>query len=125
MSWDVTLYREREAGTDWPVPLDVPRHTEGGTYVMGGSPRACLNVTYNYGARYREHLPPADSNILVTMLDGKTAAETIPLLERLVAALGTERDRDYWQPTAGNAGYALSILLAWARLYPDAHWDVT
>jgi hypothetical protein len=29
--------------------------------------------------------------------------------------LGVECDDDYWKPTPGNAGYALSVLLSWAK----------
>lgn len=31
----------------------------------------------------------------------------------------------YWADTPGNAGYALSILLAWARQHPGATWKVS
>jgi len=41
-------------------------------------------------------------------------------LQKAISLLGTERDPDYWKATEGNAGYALSILLGWARLHPTA-----
>ena len=53
------------------------------------------------------------------------AADAIPLLENAVARLGTLRDEDYWQPTDGNAGAALAVLLGWARLHPDAVFHVS
>ena len=40
-------------------------------------------------------------------------------------ALAASAIRDggaYWKPTPGNAGYALNILLGWAREHPDAVW---
>src|SRR4029077_6146288 len=39
--------------------------------------------------------------------------------------VGTERDDDYWAPTDGNAGYAASILLGWAKQHPEATWRVS
>lgn len=99
----------------------VKPHQEGGTYVLGGSPEAELNVTYNYGALYHEHL---DSKGL-DWLNGKTAKDTIARLQLAVKILGTERDPDYWKATAGNAGHALSILLKWAQDNPEAIWRVT
>ena len=53
------------------------------------------------------------------------AKDTIAALESAVNKLGTKTSSDYWKPTKGNAGYALSILLSWARQYPEAVWDVS
>jgi len=41
-----------------------------------------------------------------------------------VGTLGTEHCGDYWADTLGNAGFALSLLLAWARDHPTAVWEV-
>ena len=116
MSWDVSL-SDKETGT-----CEVERFEEGGTYVLGGSTDANLNITYNYSAFYHEHL---DQEHGLKWLDGKRAAETIERLEQAVAALGTTPDSDYWAATPGNAGRALAMLLSWARQYPDAVWDVS
>lgn len=94
---------------------------EGGTYDLLGSTEARLNVTYNYSSFYYKHLNPEKG---LRWLDGKRASETIEALASAVTVLGTEQDEDYWEPTAGNAGYALSILLGWAKQYPDAIWTV-
>ena len=107
MSWDISLCDENGC-------VEVERFTEGGTYAIGGSTDADLNVTYNYG----KHFDFRDE------LHGKKAADVIPLLEAKVAELGTERDRDYWNPTPGNVGYTLALLLRWAQQYPDAVFDV-
>lgn len=116
MSWDVSL-SDAETG----ACVEVERFEEGGTYVLGGSTYASLNITYNYSAFYYEHL---DQERGLKWLDGKRGAETIERLEYVVAALGTTPDRDYWAKTPGNAGRALAMLLSWARQYPDAVWDV-
>lgn len=118
MSWDVVLY-DPETNT----PVSVPNHQEGGTYPVGGTDDAVLNITYNYGRHYYEVLPIEDGESFGTWLNRKTGAEVIPHLERAVALLGTDRDPDYWLDSPGNAGYALSILLAWARLHPTARFE--
>jgi hypothetical protein len=97
----------------------VPSHNEGGTYVMGGTNLAMLNITHNYSEVYRLF------NFGITDLDGKKARDVEPLLQKLVTKLGVKKyGKDYWAPTPGNAGYALSILLQWAILYPEATFTV-
>jgi hypothetical protein len=61
----------------------------------------------------------------VTWLHGKKAEETIERLEKAVKELGTERNNDYWNATDGNAGYALNILLTWAKDHREAVWRVS
>jgi hypothetical protein len=113
MSWDVTLNNKNGES------VTVKRHTEGGIYEIGGTDLAELNITYNYAPYFNQYLAGG-----LRGLNGKLAEETIPCLEKAVEALGTERDRDYWVDTSGNAGYALSILLSWAQEYPDGRWEV-
>ena len=112
MSWDVRL---EGAG-------HVDRIQEGGTQTVGGTTEADLNITYNYSDVYKLVLP---SGSLKEVLEGKTGAETVVMLERAVGRLGTQQFRDYWAPTPGNAGFALNILIGWARQYPDGVWRVT
>lgn len=119
MSWDITLVDK----TDECVK--VASHEEGGTFVVGGTERAELNITYNYGARYREALDTEQNDILHVILDGKTGNETLITLAKIITALGIDRSNDYWEPTSGNAGYAALILFLWAAQYPDATWAVT
>ena len=97
----------------------VNRHTEGGTYAVGGTKNAELNVTYNYSQVY--------SLVRFSLRDigGKMAQEVILELKCVITALGTNRHNDYWAPTPGNAGYALSILLKWAKQHPDATFVVS
>jgi hypothetical protein len=110
MSYDVRF----EIGGELVV-LDERHQFGGGTFAVGGTNEAWLNITYNYGGHFRATLGHDDG---IRSLYGKTAAELIPVLERAVAELGTERDDDYWAPTKGNAGAALSDLLGIARLAP-------
>jgi len=98
----------------------VPLHSEGGTYALGGSYCAELNVTYNYGPILDAHLTGG-----LRGLNGEFACHTIFELGNAVIALGVVRDPDYWACTEGNVGHALNVLLGWARLHPDAVWEVT
>ena len=114
MSYDVYLMK------DEGIARVVP-HQEGATIVVGGDDSAELNVTYNYGKFYYDHL---DKQHGLKWLHKKKAQDTIERLEAAVKELGTERDGDYWAATAGNAGHALFILLSWAKQHPDAIFDV-
>jgi hypothetical protein len=111
MSWWISLDDEGK-------PVEVKSFQGGGTQCIGGSTEADLNVTYNYSEVTR----------LVDFgfrnLDGRTAEDTIDELERVVAALGTQQFENYWAPTPGNAGFAASILLSWAKQHPKAVWRV-
>ena len=86
---------------------------EGGTFAIGGSDAAELNVTYNYAP----HFSFRD-------LDGMTGTQSLAPLEHAVNMLGTEQDPDYWKSTKGNAGYACNVLLGFAREHPDGVWRV-
>ena len=113
MSYDVRL-KDADGNT-----VKVDNHEEGGTYALGGTPEAELNVTYNYSKVLNELWGEG-----TVFLDGKRADRVTKLLRDTVTVLGTERDDDYWKPTEGNVGYALSILLRWAEQYPDATFEV-
>lgn len=112
MSYDISLKRNGESVT-------VDNHSEGGTYVLGGITIADLNITYNYSERFA----CIDPEQGIRWLYGKTGRQAIPVLEAAIATLGTDRDADYWKNTSGNAGYALSILLRWAKQHPDAVFE--
>ena len=117
MSWDVSLlYGEKEKFAQ------VDNCEEGGTYAIGGSTDADLNITYNYSWFYHQCLDKKEG---IDWLDGKLAKDTIPRLEKAVKVLGVRRNQDYWADTPGNAGYALSILLGWAKQHPDSIFEVS
>lgn len=123
MSYDVKL--EGEDGK----PVKVDRHSEGGTCVVGsmvngvivpGTDDAELNITWSYSLIYRDHFRPEG----LSWIHGKKAKDVTEQLEKAVKELGTERNEDYWAKTKGNAGYALSILLKWAKQHPEATFMV-
>ncbi|MBL7169522.1 MAG: hypothetical protein ISS48_00710 [Candidatus Aenigmarchaeota archaeon] len=116
MSFDVKLLDKKGK------ICQVEKHTEGGTYVLGGTIDASLNITYNYSKLYSKYL---DEKQGLRFLDGKKAKDVIERLRETVFILGIVRDRDYWKPTPGNAGYALVILLKWAKQHPEAMFKVS
>jgi hypothetical protein len=99
--------------------VTVPCFTEGGTFAVGGSSEADLNVTYNYAPLIYKYFPGGLSSF-----NGKKAKDTIATLETAVKELGIQQDQDYWQCTAGNVGHTLNILLNWAKVCPDGEWHV-
>lgn len=116
MSWWVYLL-----GKDGePVIIDPP-HQEGGTYCMGGTDRAELNVTYNYGGLFHAAF---DGLGFRDALQGKRAKDVTDLLERACERLGSHPSDDYWEASEGNAGHALAVLYAWALQYPNAVFEV-
>lgn len=118
MSYDIDLC---DPLTGSAIELDTPHHMRGGTYQVGGCPELSLNVTYNYGKFYYEDRCFGEKGIRT--IYGMTGAESLPVLERAISALGDDVDDDYWKPTEGNAKAALLQLLAMAKMRPDGVWN--
>src|SRR5688500_16643093 len=115
MSFWVYLERNGES-------VAVPRFSAGGTYALGGSTLAALNVTYNYSPLF---LKTIHTELGLRWLHQKPAGDCVTQLRSAVNELGFEPDPDYWAPTSGNAGIALAVLLWWAALHPDAVFRVS
>ena len=115
MSYDIDLV---DPVTNEVLTLDGVHQMKGGTYRIGGTDEATLNVTYNYGKHYYRVF--GDGGIRT--IYGMTGAESIPVLEGAIAQLGDEIDPDYWTATEGNAKQALCQLLAFAKMRPDGVW---
>jgi len=95
---------------------------KGGTYCVGGTTEMALNITYNYSDiinRKMEELGilKEDSYSYAYYLNGKTGAETIEPLKKIISSLKDDA-------TEGNAKRALCGLLAFAQLRPDGIWSV-
>jgi hypothetical protein len=101
--------------------VTVPSHEEGGTYAVGGSTNALLNITYNYSKHFCSAL---ESDEGIKWLRDKKASDVEHRLVAAISILGVKQNKDYWAATSGNAGYALSILLKWVKLYPNAVFHV-
>ena len=100
------------------IELDEPHFMRGGTYAIGGTKELTLNITYNYSQNYGEH------DFSIRDLDGKTALDIIPTLERVISELKDDVSSNYWDATDGNAKKALIQLLTMAKMRPDAVIDV-
>ncbi|MEM4271749.1 MAG: hypothetical protein QXD13_01530 [Candidatus Pacearchaeota archaeon] len=123
MSYEVRLIKDKKI-------VEVTPRLEGGidrNHKLGEkkniyfeNDKAELKIAYNYSKFYQAHLPGKG----IEWLHRKKARETIEKLECAIEKLGTERDKCYFKAAPGNAGFALSILLGWAREHPEATWDV-
>ena len=116
MSYDISL---NDPDTDDVIIFDAKHNIKGGTYVLGGTNLACLNITYNYAEHYYEHLHAGQGDKGLRGLYGMTGEKAIPILEEAIKKLGTTENKDYWKSTPGNAGSALLGLLTFAKLRPD------
>ena len=114
MSYDIKL---TDPVSKAVLQLDAAHDMRGGTYAIGGTKEASLNISYNY------------SQILHRVIDGgirglfgKTGAESSVILKAAIAQLGDDTDADYWKATEGNVKKALCHVLALAQLRPDGVW---
>ena len=135
MSYDIYLV---DPITRKTLELDAPHQMRGGTYALGGTTEAHLNVSFDYGVhfwRVFEELPaprplaPAwmhEEGGPVTgirTLYGLSGAESLIVLDRAMALLKDDVTDDYWEGTEGNAKRALMQLRALAAMRPDGIWD--
>jgi len=134
MSYDIELV---DAVTGETLELDAPHHMRGGTYAVGGTTRASLNVTYNYYPQFSrafdvltEPRPKAPGWLHkdggpvrgVRTIYGLTGAESLSVLDKAIDLLADDVDPDYWKATDGNAKLALVQLRALAAMRPDGLW---
>lgn len=115
MSYDISLV---DPVTHEELEVEAPHQIRGGTYQAGGTQRAWLNITYNYGPFFRKVFGPDG----VRSIYGMTGAESVPVLKEAISKLGDDVSEDYWEPTEGNAKRALYGLLALAQMRPDGVW---
>lgn len=133
MSYDISLC---DPVTKETLHFDTPHQMKGGTYAVGGTEEAWLNITYNYAKWYTREEVFGKKGIR-TIYD-MSGAESIPILEKAISALTameedlsekevkefTEHDiTGYWLPTRANALRPLHQLLAFAKLRPDGIWE--
>lgn len=116
MSYDIDL---NDPITKHPIELDAPHQMRGGTYAIGGTTKASLNVTYNYACHYFRVL----GNKGIRTIYGMTGSDSIPVLTKAIDSLGDDISEDYWEATEGNAKRALIQLRTLAQMRPDGVWD--
>ena len=117
MSYDIKLC---DPVTGETLECDSPHHMTGGMYCIGGTTEMWLNVTYNYSKFYYREDVLGDKGIRT--IYGKTGAESIPILQKAIKALGDDVSTNYWDATEGNAKKPLTQLLAFAQMRPDGVW---
>ena len=121
MSYDIDL---KDPETKETVILNNKHHITGGTYCVGGTREATLNITYNYGDLYYKHISKENG---IRHIYGMKAIDSIPILSKVASQLKDNIDEDYWKPTEGNAKKALLDLIALACIAiqecPDCYWD--
>jgi hypothetical protein len=137
MSYDIRLVDPVTRDT---LQLDTPHHMRGGTYAVGGTTEAHLNVTYNYAPHFRRVFEPVEIRLHapdwmrdlrhiqplahgIRTIYGLTGAKSLPLLDAAIAKLADDVDPDYWKATEGNAKRALLQLRALAAMRPDGLWE--
>lgn len=116
MSYDICM-REPVGGN--VIEFETEHYMRGGTYAVGGTRKAWLNVTYNYAKHYYRVFGEKG----IRTIYGMTGAESIPVIKAAMAQLKDDVSDDYWDPTEGNAKKALAQLLAIAQMRPDGVWD--
>ncbi len=88
MSYDIYLC---DHVTHKPLKADSAHFIAGGMRAMGGTKELWLNVTYNYGHFY--YRPEVFGEGGIRSIYGKTGAESIPMLEKAISALGDDVER--------------------------------
>jgi len=116
MSYDIELI---DPVTKKTIELPTPHFMRGGTYVVGGTTLAELNVTYNYSQYFYKIF----GDYGIRSLYGVSGSDSIPILQSAVNKLKDDVDNDYWKATEGNAKRALLQLLALAKMRPDGIWN--
>ena len=122
MSYDITIKRKDGKTVEF-------RHAHtitGGTYALGGTTEAWLNITYNYWRIFKDLLGPED----IRTIYGMNIKAARPLLMEAAERLGNaEPDEDYWKACDGNAKKALLDLVKLTDMalaeYPndEMFWD--
>lgn len=116
MSYDIYL---KHPVTKEILAIEEAHNIKGGTFAIGGTKEAWLNITYNYSKHYYNTMGEKG----IRTIYGMSGAESIPILKDAISKLGDDVSKDYWESTEGNAKSALYGLLALAQLRPDGIWD--
>ena len=116
MSYDLALH---DPVNGCILELDYLHDMRGGTYAVGGSALAELNITWNYANHYYRVFGEQGLRTIY----GKTGAESIPILQDAISQLADDATDNYWDGTEGNAKRALCQCLAFAQIRPDGIWN--
>jgi hypothetical protein len=90
------------------------KHTiNGGTYEVGGTNDAHLNVTFNYAPIFKEVLDP---ELGIKILNDMDINESLQLLDDANRSLSGTPDNDYWKCTEGNVKKVIQDLIKMAEM---------
>lgn len=150
MSYDIYI---KHKSTDETYQFPFKHTITGGTYAVGGTSEAWLNITWNYSKYFYEVTDgdtrfahdevsayyadgttgPVETEYGIRGIYGKSVKDGIELIKIMIDRLRTKYpdalpDRhDYWASTAGNAIAALDNLMRIGLLAPwdddDLVWD--
>lgn len=138
MSYDIYL---TDPVTHVPLELEEAHYMRGGTYVMGGTTEAWINITYNYADWYYRpgvFARTKKASKGIRTIYSMTGAESITVLKKAIQKLESmtidisdKKRREceehgatgYWMPTRANAIRPLYQLLALAQMRPDGIWE--
>lgn len=111
---------------DSGLPVKVNPHAAGVTVEADGSDEAVLSVSSNWAGLKGQPRQPGDVVVNLRRLhgqSGRASVEWLELLQQEHFVLG-EGDGDPWNPSPENLRDLVGRLLSWARLAPDAEWEV-
>ncbi len=121
MSYDIVAVDKQGNG----ISLKEKHDITGGTYAIGGTNRAHLNITYNYGKLFKQYFLGDDG---IKSINGMKVSLSIPVLLEVIGFMRGAPSKDYWEATRGNATDALIELLRLALLveeeHPEAVWKI-
>lgn len=115
MSYDISIV---DPVTRETIQLNFKHNMRGGTYAVGGTILAELNITYNYSSIFQRVLGPGGIRSIYDL----TGGESIPILSKAILELNNDVTESYWEPTEGNAKLALLDVLKLAFLCPYGVW---
>lgn len=105
MSYDIQF---TDPKTDEVALLDTPHNIAGGTYAVGGTREAWVNVTYNYSPIFGKVL----GELGIKVIQGKTGKEIRMLLITAIDRLDkNDKSTNYWDACENNAREALKGVL--------------
>ena len=124
MNYDIAIIEPSNGQT---LKLPHRHQLRGGTFAIGGTDHAELNVTYNYAKIFQEAFKDPDGIKTLAMRNVLTG---LLLLQNAIANLSGMPDDDYWKATPGNARKALCELAALGNMVlatgknDDAVWEI-
>lgn len=83
MSYDISLNEPISGET---IKFETAHFVRGGTYAIGGTQEAWLNITYNYAKHYYRVFGEKG----IRTIYGMTGAESIPIIKAAMAQLGDD-----------------------------------